>query len=225
MEEVGTHQAPSLGKRPQARPPWNPTGIALISVLLSPLPGGVLHALNYDRLGQPKRRRLALTSNLITTTILFVAVFATPNRSHVLIWAASLFIAAYFYKSQDKLFREHKSAGGQTASLLVPGLLSVVVPVLLGISLSYVEFVHYRTELRDAVRLMKVGELHKAENKLREFQRANPDEMASYWDLALIYERTGDLDKAKHELRTFLVEHKQSREVQEYLDRLESKNH
>jgi tetratricopeptide (TPR) repeat protein len=218
VEEAVAHQKSSLSK------PWNPAGIALISVLFSPRPGGILHALNYARLGRPKWRNLALVSNLITTTILFVAVFVAPTRMHVLIWATSLFIAAYFYKSQDQLFRQHKSTGGQTASLLVPAILSIVVPILLAVSLSYVEFVHYRAKLKDAVRLMEAGELLKAEDELRDFQAAYPDEMASYFNLALIYEKSGDAEKAKQELRKFLAKHKQSQEVREYLDRLESNN-
>jgi hypothetical protein len=42
----------------EPRSAWSPTGIAIVSLLLSPIPGGVLHALNYRRLGAPARGRL-----------------------------------------------------------------------------------------------------------------------------------------------------------------------
>ena len=125
------------GNLKEPRPPWSPTGIAVISLLLSPLAGGVLHALNYSRLGVPERRRLALFANLITgIAILFVPVFTTPLFSRL---AAALLVAAYFYKSQESLFQAHRASGGRKASLLVPGCLSIVAALILGLILLFAE--------------------------------------------------------------------------------------
>lgn len=148
---------------PGARLPWSPTGIALITLLFSPLPGGILHAMNYARLGQPERTRLALASNLITTTILFFVTFYAERSLRAVTWLAAITIAAYFYKSQDELFRRHQSAGGQKASLLLPGTLSVVVLVILALGLTYAEDTRYQRSFEDAVRLMGEGKNMEAE--------------------------------------------------------------
>jgi tetratricopeptide (TPR) repeat protein len=194
----------------------------LISVLFSPLPGGILHALNYSRLGQPERQGLALTSNLITTTILFLTLFFGSGRFPYLFGIASLLMAAYFYKSQEHLFRQHRSAGGQKASLLLPVVLSVIAPVILAFGLSYAEDFHYQARFKEALRMVEAGKYTEAERGFRAYQEAYPDDVASYWNLAVIYERSGDIGRAKKELKVFLAKDPGSKKVREYLGRLES---
>ncbi len=118
------------GSPKESRSAWSPTGIALVSLLFSPLPGGILHALNYSRLGTPGRRRLALFSNLIAGTVLFF-----PPLTPAIRISASLFAAAYFYKTQEHLFLAHRSSGGRKASLAVPVVLTLVVAVILLVGL------------------------------------------------------------------------------------------
>ena len=206
----------------KVRAPWSPTGIALITVLFSPFPGGILHAINYARLGQPERKYLALSLNLITAIILFLAAFYAQRPLQVLIWAASIAVAIYFYKSQDELFRRHRSAGGQRASLILPGIISLIGLVILVIGLSYAEGVRYQKEFDEALRSMEEGRIAEAERGFRDYQKVFPDEMASYWNLALLYEQSGDIEKAAQELRMFIARNPNSQEVQEYLLRLES---
>jgi len=114
----------------ELRPPWSPTGIALVTLLLSPIPGGILHALNYERLGVPARKRLALFSNLIAG----VALFVVPSTGSAIFLPRSgvaLLFAAYFYKSQERLFQAHLSLGGRKASLLLPVCLTILTVVIL----------------------------------------------------------------------------------------------
>ncbi len=205
-----------------ARAAWSPTGIALITVLLSPLPGGILHALNYARLGKPERTRLALASNLVTTTVLFFLAFQAEGSLRVLLPGIALVIAAYFYKSQGNLFRRHRSAGGEKASLLLPGILSVLFPVILALGITYAEDVRIQRGFEEAIRLMEEGKSGEAETKLLAYQSAYPDDMASYWNLALIYEQSGNNERAKQELRAFISRSQNPQEAQKYLDRLES---
>ena len=118
------------------RLPWSPTQIAVISLLLTPLAGGVLHALNYERLGAAlSRKRIALFSNLISITALIVSPFfiSTPFWGQ----AFALFASAYFYKSQEHLFQAHRSLGGRTSSLVLPIVLTIVVELalVLGVAL------------------------------------------------------------------------------------------
>jgi tetratricopeptide (TPR) repeat protein len=205
----------------RVRAPWGPTGIALITILFSPLPGGILHAINYARLGQPERKSLALSLNLITATIIFLASFYAERSTLGL--AASITVAVYFYKSQDELFRRHRAAGGQRASLILPVILSLLGLITLVVGFSYAENVRYEKEFDEAIGLMEEGKIAEAERGFRAYQKAFPDDMASYWNLALLYEESGDIEKAAQELRVFITRNPNSQEVQEYLDRLESK--
>lgn len=100
----------------QEKLPWSPTQIAVISLVLTPFMGGILHALNYERLGAPARTRVSLFSNLITGVAFLLG-------GGLLL---ALFASAYFYKSQERLFETHCAAlGGRTASLLWPIVLTI----------------------------------------------------------------------------------------------------
>lgn len=101
-----------VAKPSAPRPPWSPTAIALTTLVLSPIPGGILHALNCARLGHPERRRLALFVNLGTAIMLYCVATETL--------AGSLLLAAYFYKTQERAFQAYRSGGGQVASIWVP---------------------------------------------------------------------------------------------------------
>jgi len=117
-----------------ARAPWSPTGIALVTLLLSSVAGAVLHALNYSRLGWPQRWRLALFSNLITPLLIGLAAILGPWTG--LRFTVAIFLAAYFYKTQAPLFERHRAGGGRKASLVLPVILLVAVLVGLGVILS-----------------------------------------------------------------------------------------
>src|SRR6476659_1442269 len=110
--------------------PWSPTQIAVISLVLTPLAGGILHALNYERLGAPQRKRVALLSNLIAGMAAVINPFGSVGFA--------LFASAYFYKSQEQLFQAHRSQGGRTTPLVVPILLALGVGVMLVIGVALI---------------------------------------------------------------------------------------
>ena len=122
----------------ELRRPWSPTQIAMLSLLLTPLSGGILHALNYARLGAPARKRLALFSNLITgTAVLLPSFFLRAPLGASL--GMAMFASAYFYKSQAQLFQAHLSRGGRKASLVWPVVLTIAGALALAIGLVIVE--------------------------------------------------------------------------------------
>ncbi len=55
--------------RPVGPGPWSPTGIAFLTLVLLPL-GGILHGLNFRRLGRPGSSRFALWRNLVSVQLL-----------------------------------------------------------------------------------------------------------------------------------------------------------
>jgi hypothetical protein len=128
-----------IAKPSEPRHPWSPTAIALTTLLLSPIPGGILHALNYARLGHPERGRLALFANLgaAAAVVFIVPVLMTAPMTR---WAAAILLAAYFYKSQESTFQAYRSKGGQAASIWVPVAVTLGFFLLLLIGL----FMMYR---------------------------------------------------------------------------------
>jgi hypothetical protein len=114
---------------------WSPTGIAVLTLIFSPVLGGILHALNYPRLGRPGLRRFSLWRNLLAAALIFLPALLDlrlPGGQMM----ASLFCAAYFYKTQGFLFDAHRTAGGPKASLALPILLAVAAVVALAILLA-----------------------------------------------------------------------------------------
>jgi hypothetical protein len=119
--------------------PWSPFAIAMLTLFFSPIVGGVLHGLNYARLGQGRLRRFVLARNLLASLLLVLlnlAVHAGPGLGPT---AVNLFFAAYFYKSQEGLFQDCLAQGGKKASLLKAILIALLVAlgmVVFGVGLS-----------------------------------------------------------------------------------------
>jgi hypothetical protein len=118
----------------RTRPPWSPTGIAVLTLLFSPIPAGVLHALNYRRLGRAGRARLAFATNLISGLLLMLLSLQITFWG----WASSALLALYFYKTQEPLFQKHRAAGGKKASILPPTLISLGILAVLTAGFLYI---------------------------------------------------------------------------------------
>jgi len=118
---------------PRRAPPWSPTGVAVVTLLVHPLFGGVLHALNWPRLGRLQRKKLDLWRNLlIGAIVVMLTVLAPESRS--LRWSITYFVAIDFYKSQAAPFADHLASGGRRRSLLRPiAFLVLCLLVLVGI--------------------------------------------------------------------------------------------
>jgi hypothetical protein len=109
----------------ERRPPWSPLGIAVLTLLFSPLPAGILHALNYRRLGWTGRVWLAVAADLLAALLLTYLILETELWG----WVSSIFLATWFYKTQQPSFRKHRADGGGKASILPPMLLSLGILV------------------------------------------------------------------------------------------------
>src|SRR5512134_3249702 len=64
------------------KPAWSPRQITAVCFLASFLPGGVLWALNWERLGKPEKVRRSLLGVLAGFAVFMTALFLLPdNRS------------------------------------------------------------------------------------------------------------------------------------------------
>jgi tetratricopeptide (TPR) repeat protein len=202
----------SLGS-PEAsagRPPWSPTGIALITILLSPIPGGIVHALNERRLGREDRWRGTLYGNLAAgLVVLGLALAGGPGRllSHLL----SLLIGVWFYKSQTGAFARHLGEGGRKAPFTVPLLIALSFVVLvLGGGWAYVSVTESLSTDRivDCIDrgngLMDEARYSEAAEVFEQCKELSPNLPEGYWNLAVAHLRLGELAEAKAELEALL---------------------
>ena len=124
---------------PSVAPPrvWSPFGIAWATLLLSPLTGGVLHALNERRLGRERSWRATLYRNLLMGLLFLLPALLDLTQRPGSLWAGNLFVALYFYKTQSDLFTQHVAAGGARARFGIPILVTLGAVVLYIVLMSF----------------------------------------------------------------------------------------
>jgi tetratricopeptide (TPR) repeat protein len=113
----------------------------------------------------------------------------------------------YFRVSQRDLYLAHRARGGAKASFRRPIVYSVVGMLsLLVLFMAYAYYLTLRDERRfnDAVAHMDADRYQEAELLFKKYQRSNPDDIASYWNLALIYLDRADTQLAVQQLQAGL---------------------
>ena len=110
------------------KPPWNPALIATITILFSVLPGGIFHALNYERLGLPQKKITSLTTNLLLSIFIFMAsMMFYEIRFGLFQLVFHIACANHFYKSQATLFQKQLANTGTKASMGFPLFVSFLL--------------------------------------------------------------------------------------------------
>jgi hypothetical protein len=113
--------------------------IATHAVVLTPLVGAILAALNHHRLGnRPAVRRTSLTfiiPSALLLVILLVAGARSPGLLRIVTFVWSISVARMLYQEHQVLFQKHVDAGGKVArwylaTLATLGAFLVVVLVV-----------------------------------------------------------------------------------------------
>ena len=107
---------------------WNPVIIGLLSFFFTFLPAGIFYAINFERLGQPKKKNIRLFFVIVGFLIYTVAVFLIPEdmpniQIFTIINAA---VSGFFIYSQNALYKQHVDKGGEKAPVLLPFLSSLL---------------------------------------------------------------------------------------------------
>jgi tetratricopeptide (TPR) repeat protein len=204
------------------RPPWSPTGIALITIL-APIAGGILHALNERRLGRVEQWRASLYENLTASLVVFVLNWARATP----MWVASLLtlmLATWFYKSQASAFETRLEAGGQKASFALP--LTIVLGCLVLLTLGALAFFLVEDQwatkrFERGIALMDAGRDAEAAQAFERYQELVPYDPEGYWSLAAIHIRNQRYAEAKAELEELLAIEPGDEYAKEVLGRVE----
>jgi hypothetical protein len=148
-----------MSTSPEPRPPrpeyrlFAPNAVGLAAFLCSPLGGTILLAVNYVRMGKPRKGVLAVLYGAIASSLLILIRWHAHNLF------ASLFVAAlailFFLctwqiatEIQGQAVEEHVAAGGQLASL--PAALFVGIATLAAV-LAIIYTIHFAMQPRKII--------------------------------------------------------------------------
>ena len=188
----------AAAQEPDPRGAWSPGGIAIAAVVLSSLPAGVLHALNYVRLGRPELKRRALVRNLLGFLVSIVVADLTFGLFGT--FFVQVAYAVYFQNSQGGLFARHLARGGKKASVILPALgwfVALVGPLALG----YAAFDSIETGFDRGIRMMDEGRYDEAEAIFLDYAESEPEDPWTNWNLAVIYDNQDEPEKALARIR------------------------
>ena len=115
------------------KPPWSPALIATITILFTVLPGGIFHALNYERLWLPQKKAWTLKTNLLLFLFIFLASFRITNTILFGLFQTVFHIgcATHFYKTQSGLYQKHLTKNHTKAPISFPLFISFIVYLLI----------------------------------------------------------------------------------------------
>jgi hypothetical protein len=218
------------------RAAWSPTAIVWICLLFSILPAGIMHALNFERLGAPEKKKPALISVIIFSVIFYGFMFVTSIKPYLLpslsdgtfrtlCTVSTLGMAWHFYLSQQPLFLQHRQRGGKKASIWPPVLLSLAGMVLVTVpAFSYYAWkvIRDQNEFNRAVTLMQHGKLDEAEAIFKAYRAEYPDEAVVHFNLGMVYAAKDRLPTAKNELQETLRLDPNFKDAKKYLHEVES---
>ena len=115
---------------------WNPVIIGLASFLFTFLPGGIFYAINFERLGKPKKKTISLILVIIGFSVFAAALLLVPEDVPTvpIFTLINAFVSGLFIYSQRSLYIQYLEKGGEKTSALLP----VTVSILWFISISVI---------------------------------------------------------------------------------------
>jgi len=213
-EELNRSELPSKA--------WSPLYIGIISYFCFILPGVILMAINYGKLGRNDLRRRALFIGIIVFVLLVVLFSFLPSKYDWL--TTSLHIGAAFAIAgiQYRLFAKARenNPGWKTESILIPALLSLVfliVPIGIIILRNEYLFKKEKEGLRISKDFFEKKDYQNAIHALKNVRDINPQQQLSYVNAAIAYDAMGKKDSAKLVLKQWLEIAPDDSEAQELL--------
>ena len=111
--------------------PWNPSYLPFVAFLMGPLGGGILYALNFRRLGQPRRARACMIGAVVLTLacaglivgLIDAGVLTTKDRiARYGVQGLSAGLGLVLTRLQSGRFRAWEQLGRPPRKLLGPAI-------------------------------------------------------------------------------------------------------
>jgi len=206
--------------------PWSPFHLGLISYFCIILPGGLLFAENFERLGKAGWK---LGVQLLTLFWFFLMMASIAWLPANLTWISELVhlifpVGMIFLQNPSyQKWREETEDMVPKASLSKPILASVLFALFLFSAIVAKDwYLRHRLEKRmsQAAEAYTQGQYEQSTRILRSLQHDYPDERTVYVNLALSHEAVGQRDSAIQVFRTWLERSPGDEEVSEMLYKL-----
>ena len=110
---------------------WDPKGFLWMSIVFSFIPAAILFFLNYIRLRLIRRAYTVLSlASIIFVVAVAMALYLPPNVNRFGLFGLNIGMATYMYASQLRIYEQHLTQGGMTASFVIPVLLAIIFSAL-----------------------------------------------------------------------------------------------
>jgi tetratricopeptide (TPR) repeat protein len=205
---------------------WNPIWIAVVSFFFSMLPGLILMAFNYERLGKPNLKKPLIAFAILFFIFLCYLTTAIPKEYDWVFAVIHLGIPILIAYIQKPLYEQFLDASDdhEPESFTLPVIYSFIFLMVFfgGISgYQYYDYVKMRNGILETEHLYLEGKLEEAKAGLFVLHESYPNNSAILFNLATIYESELKKDSAKIYLRKILEFQPNDESVKEALYRLE----
>jgi hypothetical protein len=180
---------------------WNPLYIGIITYFCLVLPGVILFAINFEKLGKPRLKMPMLVVGSLGFIALIWAWLFLPKEWDtplaIIHMGSSIGLAAWQYSSYRKFLDENEDV--QVESLFKPALLSVlflIVLVSIGLSWTWYQHEQLKKDMQLAMQDYDLGNYKDAVSKLKVIVHDFPMENLGYTNLSITYETMGHPDSA-----------------------------
>jgi hypothetical protein len=203
--------------------PWSPFHLGLISYFCIIVPGGLLFAENYRRLGFPARKRPFQVISIGWFLLFMVSAATLPGHYYWVTELLHLLFPVGMILLQNPIYQKWREATDDAvplASLQRPLLLSVLFALLLFAGIAGRDwYLQHRLEqeMQFAHDAYLSGNYDDALKRLHELEQEYPGERLVYINIALAFEGAGKRDSAIFYLQRWLRKHPDDAETQELL--------
>jgi peptidoglycan/LPS O-acetylase OafA/YrhL len=202
---------------------WNPLYIGVLSYFCLLLPGMILFAINFEKLGKPQLKKPVLTGGVLFFLAMLAAWIYLPAGFDWLLETLHIGIPVAMAAWQHPIYRKLLDDDNNEVyaeSLLKPAVLSILfLLVFIALTLALKWWSHERLKNRmvEAMQLYDTGSLQEAANHLNLIKTEYPDEQLAYINLAITYEAMGKVDSASVVLEDWLSKAPGDSQAQEML--------
>ncbi len=203
----------------ETKAPWNPSHIVILALVTTPLVAGVVHALNFGRLGRPERGPAEMAKNVGASSLLVLTLWQGALAPQ-LVGALSLALAGYYGLTQKESFLRHRADGGQVSSFVRPAAWSTIAMV--GGAFAVLAFL----VAADIKTLVALEELYDAERFVEfeaqalDYLEADPGQASVRWDLINLYVGSDRLPEAEDQLTEYVRLHPDDARGTVFLERI-----
>lgn len=178
--------------------PWNPIHFLWIGLFFSFLPSGIMYALNSERLGDSKNKKVLFVTIVVGFAILVSVPFIIPTLGQACLFLNGSIVATLYFSQKD-LFKKHVAEGGGRASIKAPLILSFLLAFAYAGVRFGVEFYHQSKtsealqdfqEKAALIQMINDQKYDVVEPLLIKYEGAHPEDGDTYWNLAVLYLQT-----------------------------------